>query len=78
MFYGQDFTIQTIATKTVFCVFFLVLLNIHSLAAIADVTFDILKFSNDSEAFWSFFYIWFGFLCAQLSSELRDNGVVKN
>ena len=37
MFYGQDFTIQTIATKTVFCVFFLVLLDIHSLAAIADV-----------------------------------------
>ena len=21
----------------------------------------------DSEAFWSFFYFWFGFLCAQVS-----------
>ena len=30
--------------------------------------FDILKFLHDSEAFWSFFYIWFGVLCAQASS----------
>ena len=39
MSYGQDFTIQSIATKSVFCVFFLVLLDIHSLAAIADVRY---------------------------------------
>ena len=39
MFYGQDFTIQSIATKSVFCVFFLVLRDIHSLAAIADVRY---------------------------------------
>ena len=31
-------------------------------------TFDILKFWLDSEAFWSFFYIWLGVLCAQVSS----------
>ena len=34
--------------------------------------FDILKFYDDSEAFWSFFLyftLWFGFLCAQASSE---------
>ena len=29
--------------------------------------FDISKFEHDSEAFWSFFDIWFGFLCAQVS-----------
>ena len=27
-----------------------------------------LKFEHDSEAFWSFFWTWFGFLCAQVSS----------
>ena len=32
-------------------------------------SFDILKLEYDSEAFWSFFYIWFGFLCAQVSFE---------
>ena len=32
-----------------------------------------------SEAFWPFFYIWFGsvFLCSSLLRELRDNGAVK-
>ena len=32
-----------------------------------------------SEAFWSFFYIWFGSvsLCLSLPQELRDNGTVK-
>ena len=25
-------------------------------------------YNDDSEAFWSLFYIWFGFLCAQVSS----------
>ena len=25
--------------------------------------FDILQFQHGSEAFWSYFYIWFGFLC---------------
>ena len=32
------------------------------------LTFNILKLLHDSKAFWSFFYIWFGFLCAQVSS----------
>ena len=41
-------------------------------------TFKMLKFWRNSEAFWSFFYIWFGFLYIQVSWELRDNGVVKN
>ena len=26
------------------------------------------KTYNDSEAFWSYLYVWFGFLCAQVSS----------
>ena len=32
--------------------------------------FDILKFYHDSDAFWSFFYIWFGLLCAKFSNAL--------
>ena len=37
-----------------------------------------IKFKHDSEAFWSFFYSWFGLL--ELKSLLgnTDNGVVKN
>ena len=55
-------------------------------------TFDILKFQQGSEAFWSFFSIWFGSLFVLKSlpeiarqqviiklylSSLGDNGVVK-
>ena len=40
--------------------------------------FNILNFYHDSEAFWSFFYIWFGFLCAEVSWEFRGNGDLKN
>ena len=42
--------------------------------------FDILKFKHDSEALWSFFCTWFGFLYkySNLFRELRDNVVLKN
>lgn len=36
---------------------------------------DVLKFLYDSEAFSSYFYIWFAFFV--LIWELRDDGVVK-
>ena len=32
-------------------------------------TFEILKFLNDSNAFWTYFFIWLDYLCAQVSSE---------
>ena len=32
--------------------------------------FDILKFEHDSEAFWSYFYILFDFLCVPMPSRI--------
>ena len=71
LFYGQDFTIQSVATKSVFCVFFLVLLDIHSLAAIADVRY--IKILTWLRGFLFIFLclVWFS-LCSALFGIARQ------
>ena len=65
---SQAFELATAVIIRLRTSFFFLSKNIHNFVREGGPRQFILKFEHDLKAFWPFFYIWFGFLCAQVSS----------